>query len=234
MTLDIVIPSKWRREKLDHTLNSLFLSIEKCPNPSDVRVFIYFSEESEYQHYWSYFNGIPNVRIQMVTDYNVPSFWNSHLRSMVSDAMVCCNDDLEFEPDTISTILAEYPFKYPDNDGIMGMNQCNLPTGQGMDFAFCIIGREYSRRFPDYEVWCPDYKRFYCDRELGDYAKSIGKFTYNPNIRINHFHPCVNRALVDHTHEDVRTHLGKDKTTFQRREIKGYLWGRDFNLINKD
>ncbi len=230
MKLDIVLPSKWRQEKLDKCLNSVFHSVSNIQD-HDIQLYIYFSVQEEYQHYWNHFCAIGNIHLKFIEEYRVPDFWNSHLRSTGADAVCYINDDIEFYEDTARVILEEFPKKFPDYDGVMGLVQANLPQEQAVEGAFGVIGKKYSQRFPNQQVFCPDYDRFYGDWELWQYAKSIDKFYFCQQARIQHHHPITNKALEDETHKDVRLHLPKDRQTFQTRKGKGFLWGRSFDLI---
>lgn len=106
----------------------------------------------------------------------------------------------------------------------------NIPKDQALDSAFPAIGLKYTERFINKQVWCPEYKRFYGDRELGDYAKSIGKFYFAENARIVHLHPGFTGEPPDNTHNEVRKYLNKDRVTYFKRQQKSLLWGRDFQL----
>jgi hypothetical protein len=229
--LDVVIPSKWRQAKLDATLNSIFVSLEHTDQPQSVRIYLYLTDAAEYQHYWSYFADMPAVIVKHLPVYRVPDFWNGHLAAMRADAMMYMNDDVQFYTDTLSLALRDYQLAYPQYDGVMGIKQANLPEGEGLQGAFGIIGRNYVKRFPGGQVWCPDYERFYADKELELYAKSIGKFKFNTYVRINHLHPAFG-GTKDKTHQDVRVYLNDDRLTNINRITQGYLWGRNWNLVN--
>ena len=228
MKIDICIPSLNRRKKLDTCLNSIF----KADGLDNATIYLYLSDEAEYQHYWSYFDFAKDkVKVILLPQYKVPEFWNGHLATMEADAMFCVNDDVEFHKDTITNVMNEYQNKFPDFDGLMGLTQSNAIDGQGFEGAFPIIGRKFADRFPDRKVWCPDYYRLWADNELMCYAKENGKFYFSNTCKIVHWHPAFGGDR-DLTHMKVREYLDRDKKTFQIRRAKGYLWGRDFNLIN--
>ena len=229
MKIDICIPSLHRKEKLDRCLNSLF----RADGLENVTVYLYLSDETEYQHYWSYFDFAKDkVKVILLPQYKVPEFWNGHLASMTADCMVCCNDDCEFHKDTITNILKEFPDKFPDYDGVMGIRQSNAIDEQGFEGAFTVIGRKYADRFPNRQVWCIDYWRLHADAEMTNYAKSIGKFHYEPKCQIIHWHPAFG-GVIDATHIKVREYREADKKTFRIRRARGLLWGKDFELIYK-
>jgi hypothetical protein len=227
--LDIVIPTINRQTKLLQCLNSIFQNRVSDP----VTVYIYFSVFEELLDIKSVFEGyeVP-IKLLMVEDYKVPTFWNHHLKHMTADAMVCINDDVLFSVDTLPTLIEEYKKQFPDYDGIMGLNQSNIPTNQALQSAFTVIGSKYADRFPDRQVWAPDYNRLWADKELLDYADSIGRFYFSRKTNIIHLHPAFG-GQEDQTHVAVRTYLAKDKFIYQTRKELGYLWGRNFKLLNE-
>ena len=84
-------------------------------------------------------------------------------------------------------------------------------------------------------MFCPEYKRFYLDKELEEYSSKIGKlfFPLDTDIgpALNHMHPAFDKSLEDETHFDVRKYLSKDKNTYMKRKEKNFLWGESFNKI---
>jgi len=230
MLLDIVIPTKNRKEKLDNCLNSVFHSVKD----NLVNIWLYFSIQEELDYYKALFNNISNIHIEYLEFYRVPDFWNGHLQKTKADAICYLNDDVILFTDTIETIIREFGEKYPDYDGVMGLRQANLPKDQTVEGAFGVIGRKYAERFPEKQVFCPDYDRFFSDWELWQYAKSINRFYFCSIARIEHLHPLGNKALEDDTHKDVRKWIKGDKKTFAIRKQRNLLWGDSFKLINKE
>lgn len=230
MKLDIVIPSKWRQEKLDNCLNCLFKSIKD----DTTYIYLYFSEEDEANLYNKIFVGIENIKVRLLNfPYKASTFWNYHLQQMTSDGLCYINDDVEVFDDTIDKIKLEFYRYFVDYDGVVGLNQLNLNEFQQVEGAFGVIGAKYADRFPNRQVFCPDYFRFYGDFELMKRAKELNKFHFSHEAQLNHNHPCINREFEDATHKDVRKFIGRDKYTFQQRQAKGLLWGRTWELINE-
>jgi len=226
LKIDLVIPSKGRIQKLEATLNSIFLSARHIP----INLYLYFSIQSELDYFYTSFKNIDEIHLQLLDNYRVPDFWNAHLQKMIADVLITGNDDIEFFNDTIEKIIEIFSKDFPDLDGVLGLSQSNLPKEQALEGAFSVIGTKFANRFPNRQVFCPDYHRFRSDYELMQYAKSIGKFKFYRDIKIKHYHPAFG-GREDETHRDVRKYLNIDKNTFQERQMKGWLWGCDFNLM---
>ncbi len=226
-TLDIVIPTINRVEKLQKCLNSIFISASII----SINLYIYFSVKSELEYFSDYLKNVPNVSLRYVKEYRVPDFWNSYLKNMTSsDAMFYINDDVLFFPDTITSAISEFKNYFPDNDGILGVNQSNLPADKTVKSAFGIIGKKYSERFPDNQVFPPMYDRFFADWEVGEYANSINKFVYCEEVKIEHLHPLTDARLLDETHRKVRHFWSQDHKTFLKRREQNLLWGNSFTI----
>ena len=224
LSLRICIPTLNRRDKLQVCLNSIFQGAKT----DKVKVSIYFGDKEELEFFQEQLMNIPTVDCNYLESYRVPDFWNARLLELKEDALLYINDDVEFYEDTLEVILEDFKRRFPDTDGVMGLNQVNIKDPNKVQSAFGVIGTKYANRFPDRQVWAPFYDRFYCDWEVWKYAVDIKRFFYNEWARINHYHPCTNRALEDATHNKVRTYLKSDKQTFQRRQASNLLWGHSF------
>lgn len=233
MRLDVVLPTKWRQAKLNNCLNSIFHSLEYVSKEHQVELYVYFSEPEEFDYNKEVFKEVPFVHICFVEKYRVPNFWNKFLRNTQADGMLYLNDDVLLEEDFFCQVLEEFPQQFPDFDGVMGVRQVNLPKDQTVEGAFGIIGKKYAERFPEKQVFCPDYDRFYGDFEVWRQAEHVKKFYFCSTARIIHLHPCTDKNLEDDTHKDVRTYLRKDKETYSIRQQRNWLWGRNYDLVNK-
>lgn len=224
--IDIVCPTLNRSEKLHNCIRSILDSnLPKDYLKNYIRIYIYVNTVQEQATYIQEFNCFPFIRVDLVKDYCVPSFWNTHLNKMSANLMITCNDDITFEKDTLNNILNYY---YCSDDHILGLNQCNIEGA--LDSAFTVIPKNYACNFDNCAVFCPDYKRFYADKELGEYAKSINQFIFAEDCKINHFHGSFYGK--DSTHLLVRKYLNNDKQTYLKRQKRGLLWGKDKTLIN--
>lgn len=156
------------------------------------------------------------------------------------DAMLWLCDDVELLPDAINNAIKIMENDYPDYDGIVGFKQkCpGHPDYTFKWFGQVMIGRKFIERYKDvnYQICCPDYFHFVQDRELFDYANSMGKFTKSPNSVLYHYHPAFISEEMDATHDEVRSGVNspkeKDFIMEKIRKQKGYNWGNDWNLIN--
>jgi len=227
MKIDLVIPTKNRKQKLTNCLNSVFRSAKDIK----IDIHIYFDSRENLAYFDTILGHIETIHLKMLDEYRVPTFWNGFLEKSSKDVLIYLNDDVEFFEDTLREIIKVFKSNFPDCDGVLGLNQVNIKDPNKVKAAFGVIGIKYSDRFPDRQVFCPDYHRFFGDYELWRYAKEIGRFVFGDTAQILHHHPVTNRKLEDETHNSVRVWLSKDRQTFKERQQKNLLWGRDWDLI---
>jgi hypothetical protein len=229
--VDIVIPSYKRTEKLINCVDSIKRALVGINDQCSL--YIYFSLVEDLKDFnENYFPQSGIYKILLEKEYKAPTLWNDHLRYMQSDALIYLNDDVLLEKDCILNATKEMREKYPDLDGVIGLNQINIPSKQAVSCAFGLIGVKFANRFPLRQVFCPEYNRFYIDEELEKFAISINKFTFSESSKLVHLHPAFDSSQKDETHSYVRQYLKKDQEIHKERVKKEYLWGKNFNLLN--
>lgn len=138
-----------------------------------------------------------------------------------ADFVIYAADDIEFPVNGISLAMKAMEERFPDGDGLVGLNQ----NCAGIDSAFGLMGRKFIERFPEMKVFCPDYVHFVSDAELGAFAKSIGKFHFCKEVVLKH-----ERAQHDKTFMFGMSAWGRDLAMQIERNGKGFLWGSNFGL----
>lgn len=139
-----------------------------------------------------------------------------------TEGVIYASDDLVFPPYAISEAAEAMEEHFPDGDGLVGLNQ----NCQGIDSAFGLMGRKFIERFPERQVFCPDYVHFVSDAELGAFTKSIGKFYFCSGVTLKH-----ERNQQDETFRLGVGMWGRDMAMHVKRYQKGFLWGSNFGLV---
>ncbi|MEI8350068.1 MAG: hypothetical protein WCI77_07930 [Candidatus Omnitrophota bacterium] len=205
MTVDIAIPTYCRPQKLSWLIKSILV------------------------------NDYPGYRIIIIPDYerkHVFRLINEASQKSDADIFLGISDDTEFERDVIISAVSSMKEHFPDTDGIIYMNWLNLPNVCKGAIAF--TGKKFRERFPDKFIYCPDYISLYADDELGRYAESINKLAFCSDTGLHHYHPSAYPDQVDITHKLGRVNQPHDLDVRSLRKAKGYLWGKDFNLVTTD
>lgn len=119
------------------------------------------------------------------------------------------------------------------NDHLQGVRIANMYYVEDLrEFCFWGIGRAFYERFPDGQVFCPDYWHFYVDTELGLAAKKLGRFKMDHSIKIFTHHPNSENAQWDETHAASRAYRKHDAKTHEERRARDILWGVEFDRVH--
>ncbi len=175
----------------------------------------------------------PKVQMMILPDKD-GSGWirtvNRYLLNVTADIVLVAGDDIELREGCLEAIDVCFARYFPDLDGVVGINQCNLPgASKG---GLLAIGGKFLERYPGNMCFCPEYKHLGADREVYEYAESIGKFHFCEEARANHFHPAFFPQEADETHRVSNRLKAGDPAIKAKRKAAGYLWGKDFNLLN--
>ena len=232
MNLDVVIPTRKRLDKLAVCLNSIQYALQL----DNVKCYVYFSSDTEVMQFsWKYPLLHKLVKATAFPDYTAPKLWNYHLNNMEADGMMYLNDDVEMLDEGLIVGKNQFVLTFPDYDGVLGFTQANLKGRfDTAPAAFGIVGSKFADRFPNRQAFCPDYRHLWIDRELEYAAKHHGKFHFSNQVKLNHFHPCLDKKYEDDTHYHIRQHKTRDKKTWEERKARGWTWGIDFNLLGEN
>jgi len=203
MTVEIVIPTYQREEKLCRLIKSITANV------------------------------YPEYKITVLPDHGRKHVFRLiNEQSMRSDADIFLgiSDDTVFEPTVIEHAAKSMEKCFPDTDGIIYMNWINLPNVCKGAIAF--VGKKFRKRFPNGFIYCPDYISLYADSELSNFAESISKLEFCSLTGLYHYHPAHYPEELDRTHELGRENMGNDSRMRRLRNEKGYLWGKDFKMIS--
>jgi hypothetical protein len=140
-------------------------------------------------------------------------------------------DDISMTRETIGILVSEMERLFPDEDGILATNHTNtyLKNRAGWSGAFVFIGEKFMDRFPDRQVYCPDFFIYMGDIELPEYALSINKCFQIPDAHIIHYGRRAGKR--DATSKRASSIGSIDHETYFLRQQKGYLWGKNFDLL---
>ncbi len=231
MKIDVCIPSYHRAQKLFTLLNSLHEAL--APKLPEIKVYVYFTDPMDRinMNYYDGRNSWCFFRDYKVSEFHAAEFWNHHIAKMKADLFVYLCDDTDVYPDFFSQLVEIYSAKFPDFSGLVGFKQENLfGKVKTANAAFGAVGKNFINKFPGNEAFCPDYWALYIDTEIEAYARSIGKFHFSENIKVNHYHPCVTKVCDDAYHY-IRQFKDVDIKVFNERKSRGLLWGKDFTQI---
>ena len=145
---------------------------------------------------------------------------NRVLKEFDSDYYIYASDDLFFPPDCIKYAMIKMGERFPDGFGVVSI-------GKKHRCAFGLFGRKFADRFPNRQVFCPDFIHYGSDSELWRTVSKLGKFAF-----IAHRPSSVNHhRLKDETWRMARASRTRDHKLYFKREELGLNWGIEFKLI---
>ena len=230
--LDVGIPTYMRKEKLRRAVVSVDEARSRC-SPVVVHLHVYFSSDVEMNEFKEDFGDREWIRPHLLHgDFRSSDFWNAHLEDMDADALCYLTDDIILDPDCLIKgwqALEDFNF-----DGVIGFNITNAKDGQPCKAAYGIVGKKFANRFPNRHVFCPEYACFYLDEELEKFSTSISRFRFCESAKLRHYHPDFTGDKPDQTHTHHRRNKFHDVMVHNMRVKRGYLWGKDFEIYDKE
>jgi len=234
MKFTIVIPTYKRITKLERCIKSI---LAQTHQNFDITVICDNNDEDTYK--WVKENYSYKVDCILNKEHGyVIGCINSFLKNnfdKVKDCFLFLCDDTELYPDCLGELNKTFSIAFPNKDGVVGIAQevPGYPNAQGTTYGQTVIGKNFIGRYPEQTLCCPDYDFWFQDEETYEFAKSQGKFVFEPRAVLKHYHPCRIFKELDDTHSISRGNVKrKDDETYRKRKEQGFLWGKSWKLIN--
>lgn len=220
MHINIIIPTRARWDALQKTLESLKQSTYK-----DISIHIVLDKNPGNIPEWLSKSDIDLI-ISNSSD-NLVSCIGSYTSRCTEGAFLVGGDDLIFYPDCLEQAVKSMQQHFPERIGIIGINQYIDGKPGGLRGAFALMNRKFIDHFPNRILYCPDYVHYYADTEIVQFAKSINGFYFCKAAKLDHL------RLMDKVGRMTSQRVPGDKAMYEKRRAKGYLWGKNFDLIGR-
>lgn len=105
---------------------------------------------------------------------------------------------------------------FDNTDGV-----CWFPDG--WNYKICcqpVLGRTYYERFK--YIYHPSYKSLYCDNELTNVAKKLGKLKQSESVKFDHLHYRNRKRGRDELDKKNEAHMLHDYTLYRDRMRAGF------------
>lgn len=134
------------------------------------------------------------------------------------DILLLASDDMMPIVKNYDLIIAKWmKSRFPDYDGILHFND----GYQGSKLnTLPIMGKKYYDRFG--YVYYPGYKSLYCDLEMMQVSRLLGKAFYIPQVIIEHLHPAAGKAKEDSLYEKNNLYSKEDEQLYNAREALNF------------
>lgn len=221
-TISVVIPTYKRVEMLERAIDA-FLN-QDYPHIKIYVVMMKFPEINE--RIRERYQGNDKVEIFYFPKQIGWAEAQNFIASQTNTSIFYGADDIEPYPDCLSIANETLMIKFPDLDGVVGVNQVNLEGYNPYKGAFGLIGRKYLNRFKDRKWVFPLFFGHFSDMYSTEVADHLGKFIFEPNAKLIHHHPCVTKK-PDECTTAIRMEHGKDKEIrdMLMMHFPKHLWG---------
>ena len=210
--ITIIIPTRNRFPKLKRALDSIL-------NVKNVDIIVVCDgDESTYKNLSA--KSFEDIKRILIPKHKGSVYCRNYAMQNVKDGVLCFCDDTTFRSNAVDIALKEFNRYFPDDDGVLGLRQNHQHHPAGIT----LIGQKFLNRYPDRQVFNPQYNLFAC-QEIEWLATHYGKFQMSKDILVNHYHPCFYPNEKDKTHIEGRITKNKDMRLIQERKQKGLIWG---------
>lgn len=221
MNILINIATRERPEGFQRALDSV---VENVSNKNNITFIVTADEddtttqpfvkfiETGYHGIDFYFN-TQKERLGKIGSINAGPAWFHGLW----DVIINLSDDMIILPKDFDLILE----KEFNGDYDQCLHLTDGATGNIL-ITMAVMGRVYWERTK--YIYNPEYKSLFCDGEMGDVARLLGKYKYVDQPRFfSHIHPVLmGNHLMDALYEEGNKHFEHDKEVYFRRKKQGF------------
>lgn len=135
------------------------------------------------------------------------------LQDLKDDTMVWCigDDTILTESDTLKRLLDIYNEKYPNKDGVVQPDD-GIQHGNLITMPLCTAKTMLTKGIH------LEFFLNFCDNIFSELMVKEGKYTYCPDIKVDHQHYCVGKAPPDKTYEYARTRFEDDRKAYFKKK----------------
>jgi glycosyltransferase involved in cell wall biosynthesis len=213
--IDVIIPTRGRRARLERTLKS----IPKEAEGIEIKPLVVFDGASEAADFKAI--AAQGYEAILFHQHQGAVRCRNQAMAMTEDAIIYATDDIVFQPGSIAEAIRTFKAKFPDDDGAVGFAQIGSsfhPSG------IALVGKTFLARYPKRALFFEGYFHFAC-QEVYELAHHLGRWAAEPKAVVMHYHPDKFPAFRDKTHVEARIHRQQDLDLAKKRKMRGQIWG---------
>jgi len=219
--LDIIIPTRGRREKLERCLDSIGVLVYQGVN---INVIVIADGDPETATFAA---AHPRVNRVIFNKEKRGSVFSRNLATAAADdAVLYAVDDMEFLPGSIEAAVKCMIDNFPDGDGIVGLrlqNRVIRKKKTGFYAGVAIVGRRFLLRYPEKCLFYPGFIHFSA-QEVTNLGVKLNKIMMCEEAQFIHYSPKKGGGMDD-THKEGRAFRQHDTGLRKVRREEGLLWG---------
>ena len=212
----ILLPSAYRPEKLKRCLTALYTS--DLRSPVEVLVGL-MTDDLDSRAVCSAFK-IDSISLRRREEYpgGAVAGWNSLSAAACGEWLVLYADDLMADPDWL--IEAQAASQRLGKPGLVGFN--DLHSDGRVYASHFLVHRTFLIEHCGGRLFPPDYRAWWCDRELSDIAMAADCYIWADRARVEHRHYDWDASLFDQTYADAKELHNADRQVYERRKAAGF------------
>jgi hypothetical protein len=212
----IILPSAYRPHKLDNALTTMGATLDG----EDVEVLVScIEDDAESIQIVRNHHFVDRLWLRTREEYEFGSIWafNELTRRSSGDVIAEVDDDQIFHPGWLRHALRELDRL---GGGLVAFN--DLKSDGNEYAAHFIVSRDFLIQYMGGVMWPPMYKAWWCDREMSEIAKAVGKYAWAQDAVVEHNHWSFGLSGVDETYRAGKTHHDSDFAIWQQRRAEHY------------
>jgi hypothetical protein len=216
-------PSRGRPDRFFKSLDSIY---NNCSDKEHFHVSCTLDSDDHQMNNESVVNKIfsyPNISIAWGTSDSKIHAINRDIPDIDWDILICMSDDMLFTTYGFDVMISvDMMTHFPEMDGLL-----HYPDQDAKEFlaTMYIAGRKFYERFG--YIYHPSYKSLWCDNEIMDVAKMLGKYKYC-GYQINvHLNPAYqhNNMPRDEMFNRQQSDWPVDEKNYQERKARNFDLG---------
>ena len=210
----ILLPSLNRPEKVVRCVNSLRGTTDW--RRVDIKVMLDLEDKASERA----LSGMPVEVVFTTNRKGSIAAWNEMLGLFNNySAYVAAADDLVFHQGWYAATMRT--LQLLGGDGMVGFNDLHYDGDK--EWSTHWLGtRDFLINHNGGVIYAPHYGSWWCDPEVNDRARAVGKYIWAKDAVVEHVHPDWGKATVDQTYTEATKYHAKDTETYKTRKANGF------------
>lgn len=232
LKINVCLPSIGRERIID-AIDSLLTSSRKVEIYPVIQINRTMANRLEYRY-----SGNPSVHVIFTSEARGWVWAQNHV-AKIGGALFASADDVIVTRETIRTFEIALLTLFPNGDGVICPSVTQLhwslnreTKGSGFMGSFPFVGDKFIDRFPERQIFCPDYFGHGADPELRNYGIFVNRYAQCIDAKVIHFDQRPDEP--DETTRIMRALSNDAVEKYWARQERGYIWGKNFDVIGEE
>lgn len=160
------------------------------------------------------------IDVRTFEEYNLGAVyaWNKLAKRASGDVFALWADDLVPGRGWLHAALDE--LDKLGGHGLIGLNDL---SSDGNEYAaHWLADRAFIKNEFGGVMYPPEYKSWWCDREVTDRARAMGLYSWASGARVDHLNYTFGKSEMDRTYRDAAQNYEADRVLYETRKAAGF------------